>query len=88
MSLYDKNGEYIGWKEGKPYWANHGPHHPVFINLEDKKTVICQDCLTDISIGEYKGIPKESNINALGKVTGQRITYLFRGGDIEIIKTL
>lgn len=50
--LWDKNGEYIGWKIGKPWFEKHGPHELIEINSSISPVVVCKIC--KVRVSDYK----------------------------------
>lgn len=82
-NLYDKNREYVGWKDGKPYWKNHGQHKPclVIIDKNGNKSVVCEVCQIELLGGEYEGEPKD-----YGWKAGIRLTNNEGRTSLSIIK--
>ncbi len=66
--LYDKDGSYIGWKKGKPFWSNHGKHSPERIKYNDEYVVICNVCQIELRDGEYDGEPEDKGRESLGRL--------------------
>ena len=57
-----ENGKYIGWKQGKPWWQNHGEHK--FVTPANYNIIACEVCgvvsketntpLSELSIGSTR----------------------------------